>query len=110
MNQDPGGDQEVRFTGAGARWRPWRYVHLNGSYREDQREFVLAPDIDGDRAELGLELRVGQVQLLASLFETRERLMDGSERTNRGLRWSIGRRLAGWLPIVTGTQRRGTIR
>jgi hypothetical protein len=110
VNQDPGGDQEIRFTGVGVRWRPWRYVHLNGSYREDQREFVLAPDIDGDRAELGLELRIGQVQLLASLFETNERLMDGSERTNRGLRWSISRRLAGWLPIVTGTQRRGTIR
>ena len=110
VNQTVRGDQEIRFVGIGARWRPWRYVSLNGSYRQDQRELALVPGIDGYRAELGLELSIGQVQVLASLFETIERLEDGGELENRGLRWSISRRLAGWLPIVTGTQRRGVIR
>jgi hypothetical protein len=103
-------DQEVRFVGTRARWRPWRALSLRASYRQDVRELALAPDIDGDRLELGLDLRVGQTVLLGSLFETNERIEDGNERTNRGLRWSISRRLAGWLPIVTGTQRRGVIR
>ncbi len=104
------GDQQIRFQGANARWRPWRLVSFTGSFRDDVREFVLAPDIDGDRLELSLELRVGEITFLAGAFETNENLASGFERSNRGLRWSISRRLAGWLPIVTGTQRRGVIR
>ena len=32
------------------------------------------------------------------------------DREGRGFRWSVSRRFGGWLPIVTGTRRRGTIR
>lgn len=104
------GDQQIRFQGLGARWRPFRQLSFNGSFRDDIREFALTPDIDGGRVEFGVELRVGEIRVLASAFETRESLADGLERGNRGVRWSITRRLAGWLPIVTGTQRRGVIR
>ncbi|MDH3403201.1 MAG: hypothetical protein OES32_12760 [Acidobacteriota bacterium] len=110
VKQESRGDQDLRFVGVGARWRPWRYLSLSGSYRQDKREIVLAPDIDGARAELALEVRVGQTLVQGGFFETEERLADGGKRTNRGVRWSVGRRLAGWLPIVTGTQRRGVIR
>jgi hypothetical protein len=109
VNRESSGDQEVRFESLSARVRPWRFLSLGGTFRRDRRDLSLAR-IDGERGELTINLQVGQIRLVGGLFESRERLMDGSERTNRGLHWSIVRSLAGWLPIVTGTQRRGVIR
>ncbi len=110
VDQPVTGDQEIRFRSFGARWKPWRHLSFNGSYRGDVRDLVQAPDIDGDRIEITLELRLGQIVVVASAFETNEYFAGGDGRSNRGVRWAISRRLAGWLPIVTGTQRRGVIR
>ncbi len=83
---------------------------MRGNYRYDMRRLELAPDVDVSRYELGLEYRLGQFLITAGLYELHERPDDGSERTQRGITWSVGRRFAGPLPVMTGSRRRGTIR
>jgi hypothetical protein len=102
--------QDVSYLGATATWRPWRLLKFWGSYREDTRELTITPDIDGKRIQAGFTLRVGQIVLEASAYETEERPADGVERSNEGLSWSVSRRFAGWLPVVTGSKHRGVIR
>jgi hypothetical protein len=83
---------------------------LRASYRADERQVDLGPDIDSERYEAGFDLRFGAFLLQAQAFETQEKLLGGMERSNRGVRWSLSRRFAGWLPVVTGLARRGAIR
>jgi hypothetical protein len=104
------GERDVRFATAVASWRPLRRLRLQGLYRIDDRELILAPDIESERLEASLEWRVGAIVIEAQVFDRRQELSGGSESTNRGFRWGISRRLAGWLPIVTGAGRRGVIR
>ncbi|MGD2116375.1 MAG: hypothetical protein PVG07_15075, partial [Acidobacteriota bacterium] len=105
-----GEEQTVDFLGASASWRPFRSLELFGSYRTDTRELVLAPDVDGERWQAGLRFHLGRLSFDGVLFDTTETLMDGPERHNSGFRFSVTRRFAGWLPIVTGPERRGVIR
>ena len=103
-------EEKVRYLGAAANWRPRRYLQLRASYRTDDRELELVPDVDGERLQLGLTVRFGLLALEATAFETKESIAGGAQRQNRGFSWSLSRNMAGWLPIVTGTQRRGVIR
>jgi len=103
-------DQNVSFVGASASWRPRRFLSLRASYRTDTRELALTPDVDGERYEAGVRLRFGQLIVDGFAYENSERFDFGSERTNRGMTWSISTRFAGALPILTGTKRRGVIR
>lgn len=104
------GEQSIRFYSLSAAYRPVRLLSLRGSYRTDDRQVRLGPDIEGDRSEAGFELFFGAFVLQGQYFESNERLLGGSERMNRGFTVNLSRRLAGWLPFVTGTQRRGVIR
>lgn len=104
------GDQEIRFTAASARWSPIRSLSLRALYRVETRELVLLPAIDTERTEAGLTFHLGRLAIEGAAFERIERVGGGAERENMGFRWTITRRLAGWLPIVTGVQRRGVIR
>lgn len=103
-------EQDVSFAGASAWWKPRRHLTLRASYRRDLRELATTPDIDGERYEAGVTLRFGQLALDALVYENNERFDGGSERTNRGMTWSVSTRFAGALPILTGTKRRGVIR
>lgn len=104
------GNQKSNFESISASYRPVRRLSLNASYRTDDRRLLLSPNIEGERAEAGLDLSFGAYRLQAKYFESNERLLGGSERTNRGITVNLSRRLAGWLPIVTGNRRRGVIR
>jgi hypothetical protein len=66
--------------------------------------------VDADRIEAILEFTLGRIVLRAQVYETTERFQTGGERTNRGLMWTVIHRFEGWLPIVTGPERRGVIR
>ena len=103
-------EQNVSFVGASSSWTPRRYLTLRASYRKDTRELTASPDVDGERYEAGVTLRFGHLVLDGFAYETMERLDGGSERTHRGVTWSISTRFAGALPILTGTKRRGVIR
>ncbi len=104
------GEQELSYGTAVVSWRPRRLLRLQLFYRLDERRLVLAPDIDSERTEASLQWRLGAIVIEAQAFERAQRLLAGTETVNRGFRWSISRRLAGWLPIVTGANRRGVIR
>lgn len=110
LRDERAGDQRIRFHSLAAAYRPVRLVSLRGSYRGDDRRVRLGPDVEGDRWEAGFELLIGAFVLEGLYFESNERLRGGSERTNRGFTVHLSRRMAGWLPVVTGTQRRGVIR
>lgn len=111
MNRrDETGDQTVDFAGGSISWRPWRFLEIYGSYRSDTRELTLAPDVDGDRWQAGTRFHLGQLSFEGLVFNTTENLMGGPERVNSGFRFTITRRFAGWLPIVTAPERRGVIR
>ena len=102
-------DLSFRFFGGSLSWRIWRAIEARASYRADRREFLSQPSLDASRAEAGLVFHYGLLDLRADVFESTEQIADGSERRNRGMRWSITRRFAGWLPFATGGQRRGEI-
>ncbi len=106
---DPGA-QEIRYLSARASWRPWRSLSLEAVYRTDTRRLAEVSDVEGERLEAQLDLRLGLLSLKARFFDRSERAGDGRELASRGLTLALSRRLAGWLPIVTGTQRRGVIR
>lgn len=101
--------QEVRSRSVSASWTPWRLVSLTASYRTDTRELALAPSLEGDRVEGGVDLGLGAFVLQGHGFVTRERRPSLAERTNRGFVLTVSRRFWGWLPIVTGVPRAGVI-
>jgi hypothetical protein len=105
-----GSSHESRFAAARGFWRPRPFLRLWGSYRASLRNVELSSDIDGDRVEAGLTFRMGLFEAEAFFFESKEELVGGELRTKRGFHWSVKRRFAGGLPIVTGTKRRGVIR
>jgi hypothetical protein len=102
--------QDVRFVSAALSFRPWRLLRLRASYRSDTRRLILSPDVDGDRAEVGAELRLGAFDIEVRAFTTAERLIEMTERSNRGVTWTLSRGFQGWLPIVTRGPRGGVIR
>jgi hypothetical protein len=101
--------QEVWFWAASLTMRPVRRLALDGSYRVDHRDFVLAPGIDARRVEGTAQLDLGAFLLKAQAFETTETPAGRPERRNRGVSLSLVRRFGGWLPIVTGAPSGGTI-
>jgi len=103
-------EQRIRFDTLAGGWRPTRMLRLRAAYRTDTRMLVLTPDLDVERIEAGFSLMIGRVTLDATAYENRERLAGGSETTFRGFQWSVRRTFAGWLPVVSGSQRRGVIR
>lgn len=109
IEQGNAGQQDLTYFGARLTWRPKRWLSLGGSYRVDDRSLLFLGEVDSERWEGRLELRAGLLALQARVFETSQETTSGM-RTNRGVAWSVSRRFAGWLPIVTGTQRRGEIR
>jgi len=103
------GDQDVESLSVTVGFRPLRPLDLRASYRSDKRLLLLTPDIDTQRYDLIATIRVLGFIVEGRFFESSESLLTDSERTNRGLIWSISRRFTGWLPILTGTGPRGTI-
>ncbi len=110
VTQDRLGDQEIRFHGVSVGWRARNYLTVRSSYRQDTRELTLVPDVDSDRLEIGFDLRFGRLSVNALIFDNTDVVSGARERTDRGVIWSVNTRFAGWLPIVTGTDRRGVIR
>ena len=108
--QEITGDQDVDSLSVTLGLRPLRSVELRASYRSDTRTLLLIPDIDTQRYDVILTIRVLGLVVEGRGFESSERILNGIERLNRGVIWSISRRFTGWLPIVTGTGPRGEIR
>lgn len=101
---------ELRYVSAIVGLRFSRYVNLKAVYRHDVRDTLQVADIEANRKSLELGFAMGYLTLRAEAYETTESVGVDDERRNRGLRWSIERGFAGWLPIVTGSRRRGEIR
>lgn len=102
--------QELTYIGGSVTWNPWRSLRVTTSYRQDVRRLDLVPDVDSDRLQATVEFRLGRLSVQGQLFRYDERPTGGLERRNQGIFWSVRRNLAGWLPWVTGPQRRGVIR
>lgn len=102
--------QEMTYFGSSLSWNPWRSLRATASYREDFRRLALAPDVDGDRVQATVEYQLGRLSFRGEVFQYTERPENGVERRNRGIFWSVKRGFSGWLPIVSGPQRRGFIR
>ena len=102
--------QQIQFASAAATWRPLRYLSFRGSYREDRRDIDLLPDIDGTYVEAAMQLRFGLLTFDTSVLDRTEDLQFGGRTRYRTVRWALTSRFGGWLPIVTGTKRRGVIR
>jgi hypothetical protein len=103
-------EQHVRWAAATLGLRPWRPLAVRASYRTDTRDVDSGPNVDVDRIEAILEFTIGRIVVRAQAYEATERFQTGGDRTNRGLTWTVYHRFGGWLPIVTGPERRGVIR
>jgi hypothetical protein len=102
--------QELSFLGAQAIWRPVRKLQVRAAYREDFRRLELAPDVDRTWLQLALVYQVGLLDVEGTVNDTINALSGGTTTKIRTFTWTVRRRFAGWLPVVTGTQRRGVIR
>jgi len=102
--------QTLRYAGLQARWRALRFLDLRASYRKDLRMVVFAPNLDGEQFGGGLTLRLGLVDVDVAVLAFNNQLDELNDVSRRSIVWSVSRRFAGWLPIVTGTQRAGVIR
>ena len=102
--------QEVDSRGLQAFWRPWRSLEFIGSYREDERRLILAPDLDSNRFDLGTRWNIGLVTARISVYESQQQRPGFPDLKTQGVLWSLTRSFAGWLPVVSGYQRRGVIR
>ncbi len=109
-NQFRDAGQEISYYTGAVYWNPWHSTRIGASYRQDFRKLALAPDIDSDRIQATFEFQMGQLSMRAEFYQFTERLDVGAPRQNRGFYWTIRRGFAGWLPWVTGPQRRGVIR
>ncbi len=102
--------QRIRFLSGSAAWRPLPLVSMNVLYRKDRRQTMYEPDLDGQRLEVGATIRIGAFYLTPRIFRVRERLRSGDERASNGFTMSITRQFGGWLPVVSGYQRRGVVK
>jgi hypothetical protein len=102
--------QDVLHGGASLHWRPWWGLATRISYAVNRRQLTLGPDVDGSRWELNATLELGNLRLESRLFEQQDEVAGGGTRTNRGVRWSISTRFAGWLPIRSVAKRKGVVR
>lgn len=102
--------QRVDTWSASLGWRPLRLLSLGASYRADQRELTLGPDVDSERMEGHAELWLGAFFLKGQVFQTEQRSPELPQRVNRGLQLSLTRRFGGWLPVVTAPAPGGVIR
>jgi len=102
--------ERLEFLSATASLRPLRFVQLRATYRTDTRQFELLPSIDSEQTEVEATLELGQIIFEARAFERIQDPMDLDARTSKGLIVSLSRRFGGWLPVVTGDGRRGSIR
>lgn len=87
-----------------------RSLQVTFAYRGDTRELRLAPDLESTRYEAGANLRLGAFFVDGRLFRSTDRSIGGVERRNDGFIVSFSRRLAGWLPFLTGVNTAGDIR
>ena len=101
--------QDVDFVSIAFFFRPLSILSVRGSHRTDHRTLLLAPDVDGDRMEVGAGLQLGMFIIQINAFLATQRTVSFTERTNRGVTWTLTRQLQGWLPFVTRGPRRGGI-
>ncbi len=110
FERSPAPRERVDFRGLLLTLRPWRSLSLRFSYRVDERDLVITPDVETEWLEAGLQYRIGEITLEGRVFRTDQQIAIPPGRVNRGFRWTISRGLRGLLPIATGAQRRGEIR
>jgi hypothetical protein len=103
-------DQIFRFAGARASWRPMTYLTFLARYRMDKREQVVGPDIDGEFLEARTSIRLGLLTVWISARQRTQSTADSGDITDRSLGIWVTSQYSSWLPIVTGTKRRGIIR
>lgn len=103
------GAEQMSYYSLSAAWQPTRYLNILASYTDDSRDLILVPDVEGSIASIGFKLRAGLLNLAAQAFRE-ESTAANMDRVRQGFSWTVSRTFAGWLPILTGTQRRGVIR
>jgi len=101
--------QELSFVTAAGRVRVARMLSVTGNYREEKRNAVGEPEVDGTRFEGGFSLQLGSYAVEPQAFVSTQGFA-GLERSNRGYTITIGRGFGGVLPILTGAQRQGVVR
>jgi hypothetical protein len=103
-------NQELRFGTVSVSWRLLYYLRLDAFYRINRQDLILAPSLDTQSVEMRAHVELGLLIFEARVFLATEEFVDSPDRTNRGFNWSVRRRFAGWLPIVSAPKRRGTIK
>jgi len=103
-------EQQVRYLTGALVWRPRRYLHFKASYRTDRRDVSVGPAVDGERIDLEVEFRLGSLRANLLAFRNVAEVEGSAPREFQGYRFMISSRLAGWLPVVSGTKTRGVIR
>lgn len=100
----------ARSANANFGWRVQRDLRVHGGASIFDQQDPLFPDVRSERFDFGATYHVGLLDLSARFVQTTVLPVDGSERRNRLLIWTISRTFGGWLPVVSAPKRKGTIR
>jgi len=109
VDAEPIGERSSFAVGTLA-WRPFRPFELRASYRQDTRDLDELAQLDAARLDVGASFQAGLLTFSVTAYRTWEKVMANGEAQNEGILFSIQRQFAGWLPVVTGERRKGTIR
>lgn len=91
-------------------WSPVGGFLVRVGARQDRSDYLEAPSYDVLRYEAGANVGIGKLALDATAYTEDVSVAGGPDRRNRGFRLTLIRRFSGWLPFVSGAERRGEIR
>ena len=101
--------REVEWMNSSVSWNANRYVSFRGSVAANRTDLTLIEDSSWFRVDAAARVYLGLLSLECRVYKSDE-MFPGANRTDQGFALSVTGRYAGWLPIVTGTKRRGVIR
>lgn len=102
--------QELAYFSGVLSLRPFHFLGLTLSHRQDRRRLPGEPWLDSERQEAAMTGYLGAYQLQLRLYWLEDRWNLGAPRKDRGLTWTVSRSMGGWLPIIAAPVRRGVIR
>ncbi len=104
------GDRHFNETQARVQWRPRIRMSLNGSYQQQTRDSLSSARFVTDSYEAGFSWSVFVLDFNIVAYEARGSSFGAEDYLDRGVRWTLSSRMAGWLPVVTGHRGNGVIR
>jgi hypothetical protein len=102
-------ESRVDYLSSFVTWRANRLLDVQARLRKDRTGLRLAASTDGFLLEATVRVRLGVLYFSSSIYKREQTYLDSTQQSH-GFSFTIGGYYAEWLPIITGTRRRGIVR